>query len=115
MHGTVDEGGEADLGRKRPHGNRGSKASDEEQVLKSLLISAAESDRIDRIRAIHGFEKDDVLHCLPCEHFVPGSDWDELLELHSARSVEGGPDFGTYERGAGSPAGRFLASIGRDP
>lgn len=68
-------------------------ASDEEQVLKSLLISAAESDRIDRIRAIHGFEKDDVLHYLPCEHFVPGSDWDELLELHKGRPTGEPNDF----------------------
>ncbi|MDC0384632.1 ATP-binding protein [bacterium] len=66
--------------------------SDEEQVLRSLLISAAESDRIDRIRAIHGFEKDDILHYLPCEHFDPGSKWDELLDLHKAQT-KGPKDF----------------------
>jgi hypothetical protein len=67
-------------------------SSDEEQVLRSLLISAVESERIDRIRAILGFEKDDILHYLPCEHFVPGSNWDELLELHGART-DGPNDF----------------------
>jgi hypothetical protein len=67
-------------------------SSDEEQVLRSLLISAVESERIDRIQAILGFEKDDILLYLPCEHFVPGSDWDELLELHGART-DGPNDF----------------------
>jgi len=76
--------------------------SDEEQVLRSLLTSAAESDRIDRIRGIHGFGKDDILHYLPCAHFVPGSEWDELLELHKART-KGPNDFKRWlelERGA---------------
>ena len=57
-----------------------------------MLISAVESDRIDRIGAILGFEKDDILHYLPCEHFVPGSDWEELLEIHRART-KGPNDF----------------------
>ncbi len=67
-------------------------SSDEEQVLRSLLISAAESKRLDRIQAIHGFEKDDILHYLPSDHFVSGSEWEELFKLHKERT-KGPKDF----------------------
>ena len=63
------------------------------RLLSLCVLCSAESDRIDRIRAVHGFEKDDVLHYLPCEHFVPGSNWDELLELHNGRPTGEPKDF----------------------
>ncbi len=62
--------------------------TDEEQVLRSLLIIAAESGLVHRIRAIRGLEKDDVLHYLPCDYLVPGSTWDDLVELHKQRGAK---------------------------
>ena len=67
--------------------------SDEESVLLSLLMAAEESGCADKIKAVHGFEKDDIIHYLPCDHFVPGSTWDELVNLHKQRGDNEPKDF----------------------
>jgi hypothetical protein len=67
--------------------------SEEEHVLQSLFITAAEAGLLHRLRGVHGLEKDDVLHYLPCEHLVPGSTWDQLVELHKQRGNNEPRDF----------------------
>lgn len=67
--------------------------SDEEAVLRSLLMAAQDSGRADRIRAVHGLEKDDIIHYLPCDHFAPGSTWDELVRQHDERGENEPRDF----------------------
>jgi len=57
--------------------------TDEEQVLRSILLKAIDSGRIDRIAGVCGFSRTDIVEYLPCDHFVPGSEsWAQLREEH---------------------------------
>lgn len=91
------------LSAAAPHrtGNEAKKAidavfepqSDEEQVVRAVLYRAAESGHIDRIKAVHGLEADDILEYLPCDHFIPDTTWDELKGLHAKREPTEPNDF----------------------
>ncbi len=59
--------------------------TDEEQVLRSVLIKAIDSGRVDRIAEVCGLTKTDIVEYLPCDHLVPGSEsWVQLREEHQA-------------------------------
>jgi len=63
--------------------------SDEEGFIKSLLLSAVQDDRVDRIASIVGLSKDDILDYLPVEHFVAGGSWQALRDQHSEHRAAG--------------------------
>jgi len=68
--------------------------SQEEQAIKTLILRAVETHRLDRIQTIVGLDATDILDCLPIKAFTDAGSWEELRQAHQQdkfEEIEGTP------------------------
>jgi hypothetical protein len=67
----------------------GKQLSEEENVFRTLLNRAAETDRFDRLTGLFGFSAADIIEYLQVDRIVPsGGSWEELRHAHAEQRVE---------------------------
>jgi hypothetical protein len=64
----------------------------EEQAIKSLLLKAHRTQKLDRIKSIVGLDAADILDCLPVQAFTQAGTWEELREAHQNDRATGVKD-----------------------